>query len=363
MAWAVTQAAVELFNIVHIVRRYGPVGGMERYVWELTQELAAMGHQITVLCEACLADMPDDVQVIKLGSIRPKPRWLAHLRFSKRVSHWVSSNPEQDRIIHSHERTHVHHVTTFHGPPFAQVKNKPWWQRISPRIAANLYLEQRELCAPQVKAIIPNSTLIAAMLRQHYPAAAQRITAPIVPGVGSIPPRPNRAVAPDAGVIGFVGKEWQRKGLDIAVQIVAELRRQRPHLTFIVAGPNPDDIRHLFQGWDGGFELLGETDSTPLYAQFDLLLHPARQEPYGMVIAEARAAAIPVLVSENCGIANELNPASILPVDAPILDWVKACECLIGQASEAVTRDWQSVAQDQIVCYQAMNATPPANRT
>ncbi|MBL4775352.1 MAG: glycosyltransferase family 4 protein, partial [Mariprofundus sp.] len=260
-------------NIVQIVRRYGPVGGMERYVWELTRELATMGHQMTVLCEACLADPPDNVKVIELGTVREKPRWLAHLRFSKRVSDWVAANPDHGRIIHSHERTDVHHITTFHGPPFAQVKNKPWWQRISPRIAANLYLERRELCAPQVKVIVPNSSLIADSLCHYYPAINHRIASPITPGVGAIPARPKRSVAQDAGVIGFVGKEWKRKGLDIAVQIVAQLRRQRPHLKFIVAGPKPDDIRHLFQDWNGGFELLGETDSTPLYAQFDLLLH------------------------------------------------------------------------------------------
>jgi len=340
-------------NIVQIVRRYGPVGGMERYVWELSKELAAMGHPVTVLCEELCADKaPDHVQTVTLGCVRKKPRWLAHLRFSKRVSDWVRANPDDKRIIHSHERSNVHHITTFHGPPFARVNDKAWWKRISPRIAANLYLERRELCGAQVKAIIPNSTLIADALAHYYPQAADHLTAPITPGVGSIPTRPNRQVPADGGVIGFVGKEWKRKGLDIAVQIVAELRRQRPNLTFIVAGPKPDTISHLFADWHDGYQLLGETDSTPLYAQFDLLLHPARQEPYGMVIAEARAAALPVIVSDACGIADELDQTSVIPLDANIETWTEACHQQLGQTVEPSIRSWRSVAEDQVRCYQ-----------
>jgi len=34
-------------NIVLIVRRYGPVGGMERYVWEMSREIAELGHRVT----------------------------------------------------------------------------------------------------------------------------------------------------------------------------------------------------------------------------------------------------------------------------------------------------------------------------
>ncbi len=340
-------------NILHIVRQYGLVGGMERYVWELTGELAAAGHNITILCETLREKTaPQGVQVIELGSVQPKPRWLAHLRFSHRVAAWVKAHPDSKRMIHSHERTGVHQFTTFHGPPFASVKSKPLWQRASLRIFANLWLEKRELCAPQVKAVIPNSPLTADALKQYYPDIASHLAPVIAPGVGDIHPRARRTVINDGGKIGFVGKEWKRKGLDIAVQIVAELKKQRPQVEFIVAGPHPDEIRHLFKGWDGGFQLLGEINSTSFYAQLDLLLHPARQEPYGMVIAEARAAGVPVLVSDNCGIASELDEDSVLNRDSGVSTWSQRCHALIGQQPEPVARSWKDVAEEQIRCYQ-----------
>jgi len=339
-------------NIALIVRRYGPVGGMERYVWELSRELAELGHHITILCEQLLAAAaPAGVSVVAFGAVAPKPRWLAHLRFSASVSAWLAAHPDAKRIIHSHERTGVHHFTTFHGPPFASVKSKPCWQRLSPRTYANLWLEKRELCAPQVRAIIPNSPLIADALRQYYPSAATRLTSPIAPGVGEIPARPNRQVQANGGVIGFVGKEWKRKGLDVAVAVVAELRQRRPDIEFIVVGPEPEEIRHLFQGWTGGFRLLGETDATPLYASFDLLLHPARQEPYGMVVAESRAAGVPVLISDACGIAAELDSDMVLGSQADVSDWAQAVEHRIGMQTTMIKRNWRTVAEEQLACY------------
>jgi UDP-glucose:(heptosyl)LPS alpha-1,3-glucosyltransferase len=339
-------------KLVYIVRRYGPVGGMERYVWELTKELAAMGHQVTVLCEKlATVAAPKGIELVQLGPIHRRPRWLAHLRFSRKVSAWVANNPDPKRIIHSHERTAVHDVTTFHGPPFAIVKRKPLWQRCSPRIFANLWLEKRELCGPQVKAVIPNSPLIADALKQYYPNIESHLTPAIAPGVGEIHPRAAHTVTSDGGNIGFIGKEWKRKGLDLAVKIVAELKKQRPQVKFIVAGPHPDEICHLFKDWNGGFQLLGEIDSTSFYAQLDLLLHPARQEPYGMVIAEARAAGVPVLVSDNCGITSELNENSILRLDSGINIWRKRCDELIGQHVESVVRNWRTVAEEQVLCY------------
>jgi len=344
-------------NIVLIVRRYGPVGGMERYVWEMSREMVALGHHVIILCEQlCSKSAHEGLRVVELGCVSPKPRWLAHLRFSVKVSAWLTAHQSEHMIIHSHERTGAHQFTTFHGPPFAAVKNKPWWQRISPRIVANLWLEHREVCGSHVKAVIPNSTLIADALHRYYPSVATRLTRPIAPGVSDIPARPAQQVSANGGVIGFVGKEWKRKGLDIAAAIVAEVRKKRPDLMFMVVGPDPDEIRHLFTDWRGGFTLLGETDSTPLYAQFDLLLHPARQEPYGMVIAEAQSAGVPVLVSDACGIASQLDHDAVLHTDANISDWAHAVEKHIGIQVNAVKRDWKTVAEEQLDCYRRHGA-------
>ncbi len=339
-------------KLIQVVRRYGPIGGMERYVWELTQELRDLGHEVLVLCEVCLADKPRGIIVHELGTIAPRPRWLALLRFGKNVARWLEENPQPVWLIHSHERLSGHRVTTFHGPPFATVRDMPWWRKISLRVAMQLYLERREL--ETAKLIVPNSPFIRERLAHYYPELAHKLTEPIVPGVAAMQMRETHSAPVDGGVIGFVGKEWQRKGLPLVVEIAACLRRTRPNLQLWVAGPDAAEIQHLFAGWQGGYRLLGWSDQAH-YAEFDVLLHPARAEPYGMVISEAMAARVPVVISAVCGAAAQVTPdaGAVLPLAAPPDTWAGAVEEQLRRstAPPRFVRSWNEVAQEYEKIY------------
>lgn len=347
-------------HILQVVRRFGPVGGMERYVWELTHQLTALGHHVQVLCERDLsAETLPNVEVHALGTIRSKPRWLSHIRFSNRVHNWIDQHHQADMIIHSHERLQDHYITTFHGPPFAQIYDQPIWKRLSLRAAMNLWLERRELLAPQVQRIVPNSIRIAEQLKTYYPTTASRLTTPVVPGVSSCPKRSPREITVDAGVIGFVGKEWKRKGLSMAIDIVSKLHETRPNLKFIVAGPAKESIQPLFAAVTFNYELLGETDVRNLYQQFDLLLHPAEKEPFGMVITEALSAGVPVIISDVCGATTEVTElnGTILSLDTPISAWVEAADHWLTHPTDQIdySRDWRQVAQEYEQFYKQIS--------
>ena len=347
-------------KLLQVVRRYGPVGGMERYVWELTQQLRDLGHEVEVLCEVCLAEKPHGIAVHELGTIAPRPRWLALLRFSKRVAGWLAANPHPGWLIHSHERLDAHHITTFHGPPFATVRDRPWWRKLSLRVAMQLYLERREL--ETTRYIVPNSQFIKRQLAHYYPELAHKLVEPIVPGVVAGEKRSPRCVPDDGGIIGFVGKEWQRKGLPLAVEIVKELRCNRPNLQLWVAGPAAAEVQHLFAGWQNGYRLLGWSNQAH-YAEFDVLLHPAKAEPYGMVISEAMAARVPVVVSDVCGAAAQVTPqaGAVLPLGTPPDAWVSAVEEQLRR-SESVpqfVRGWREVAQEYEAIYQESFPSQP----
>ena len=347
-------------NIIQVCRRFGPVGGMERYVWELCGELAKLDHQVHVLCEVNLCEEPlASVQVHELGAVHPKPRWLAHVRFSRHVQQWLAQHQSADMIIHSHERIANHHITTFHGPPFAKIRDFPIWKRCSMRAQMNLWLEKRELCSPQVQMIVPNSEAIAQSLQHYYPSIAQRITAPIVPGVADMPKRPSRAIPDDAGVIGFVGKEWKRKGLEKAINILNELVKLRPQLHFMVAGARSEEVQHLFHKTQFTYEILGETDVTSLYPKLDVLLHPASAEPFGMVITEALSAGVPVVISDCCGAVSEINPqrGSVLAVTAANETWAGELHQWLGRKDLRVQyqHSWRDTAIDYTRLYKSLH--------
>ena len=346
-------------KVLHIVRQFGPVGGMERYAWEVARAQAEMGMNVSILCEVCHDQDAANIQVHVIGQGLRRPRWLSALLFSRCVTRWIKEHPQTDTVIHSHETTGVHHITTLHGPPFARIKARGWWKMISLRVLANLWLEQREVCGPQVQKVIPNSTLISQALSKAYPCIGSRMASAIVPGVEPGPTRPARAIPADGGVIGFIGKEWRRKGLDIAVGIVQELRRHRPKLEFQVLGPDPEDVRHLFHDWQGGFQLLGKTDAQPHLPNMDLLLHPARYEPFGMVITEALAAHVPVVISDMCGASDELQPGlgKLLKDGSPVSDWAAACEDILNRQSSIpdYQRSWQQVAKEYMEIYRTLD--------
>jgi UDP-glucose:(heptosyl)LPS alpha-1,3-glucosyltransferase len=344
-------------HLLHVVRRYGPVGGMERYVWNLTRQLQKLGYGVTVVCERCYVDKPEGISVYELGEIAQRPRWLAAMRFDWRVKKWLESNPQKNTVIHSHERISSHDITTFHGSLFATVLEKPWWRLISLRVAMQLYLERRELAV--AKCIVPNSQYIKEQLAHYYPEFAHKLSKPVTPGVESGKSRDPYPVPASGGVIGFVGKEWKRKGLILAAAAVKQLRLSRPGLQFVVIGPSVHSVRHLFVSWSGGY-LLKEWGSQVDYSELDVLVHPAKSEPYGMVICEAMAAQVPVVVSDVCGASDDVSADAgvVLSLEASIDDWAEAIDEQLKRTKRVpkFERDWCCVAQEYQAILRAMDS-------
>jgi UDP-glucose:(heptosyl)LPS alpha-1,3-glucosyltransferase len=334
---------------------------MERYVWELSRALADRGYQLHVLCEELCSDkVPDGIQVHSLGPGIAKPRWLGHVVFSRRVTRWWRQYRQPGWLLHSHERCAVHDLTTFHGPPFAPVRERPLWKRLSLRVWVNLRLEEREVNARGVGLVVPCSTLIGDQLRRYYPDAAARVTHPILPGVEPLPARPSRPVASRGGVMGFIGFEWKRKGLDVAVDVARLLMKQRPDLEFWVAGASRADIQSLFAGYEGKVRFLGRVDPAEFYSGLDLLIHPARQEPFGMVVMEAMAARVRVIISSECGSQSEVTAehGRVLSLDADRQAWADACDELltVNGPRPGYARPWGAVAREYDALYRRIAA-------
>jgi UDP-glucose:(heptosyl)LPS alpha-1,3-glucosyltransferase len=275
------------------------------------------------------------------------------MQFGDTVNTWLQANPRHGWLIHSHERVNCHDITTFHGSPFATIFEKPWWRLISLRVVMQLFLERRELSV--AKRIVPNSEFMKQQLTHYYPQFAHKLTEPMAPGVTSAVLREDRNVPSDAGVIGFVGREWKRKGLLLAIAAIQQLRRDRPNLKIVVIGPDVANVKKLFAHWQGGYELIGWTDQVR-HSDFDVLLHPAKAEPYGMVISEAMAARVPVVVSDVCGAAADVahDAGAVLPLTAKLDAWVDAIGRQLRRTDPVpcFVRAWREVAQEHEQLYQ-----------
>ena len=342
-------------KITQVVRRFGQCGGMESYVFHLTRALDELGVKVAVLCEEICNDPPKSVDIVCLNKPLIKPSWLSLLLFSREVGRFYKKNNRELGLVHSHERTAIHDITTFHGPPFARIYDYPSYRLLSVRTQAYLFMERRELLGAQVQCVVPNSGLIRDSLSKYYPLVSNRLVSPILPGTGDISVRPHRVVPSKGGTIGFIGKEWKRKGLDLVIQICKNVLIRRPDLQLLILGPQEFEIATLLRDYPGKVVALGWAQSSLVFAEMDLLLHPAREEPYGMVVAEAMAARVPVVISDQCGAKESVNSevGSVMGINQPLNEWAKVVEVWLTNTQEikTISRNWKTVALEQIELY------------
>lgn len=202
-------------------------------------------------------------------------------------------------------------------------------------------MEKEELLGPSVQMILTVSTKVRDELLNRYPGVQNQKLGMAWPGVkpSNIDAKEQKRASLNDLRFLFVGREWKRKGLDIAVSIVREFRRSYPGATLTVFGPVdeelPRSIRSVgwmtIRGWSRGI----------CWSDFDILLHPARNEPFGMVVAEARAHGLPVLMSSNVGAADhQFSNISILDLDSPVRSWSEAAKRLVLEADNISEIKW-----------------------
>ena len=138
--------------------------------------------------------------------------------------------------------------------------------------------------------------------------------------------------------------------------VSTELMKLRPNIEMIILGPEESEIAHLVKNFSDNIKFLGWQPSHAIFPTLDLLIHPASIEPYGMVVAEAMAAGVPVLVSDNCGVCPDVVPSrgSVLSLSDSPGTWAASANSWLAKSHlsyPAFRRDWQSVANEYAVVY------------
>ena len=291
-------------HVIHVVRRFSLAGGMEAYVWHLVHQLVDRGVSVTVLCVHSDPCFDKKIHIVKIAVTESKRRYLAMLKFSLSVDEWWSENKEKYRgaLVHSHERTNIHNITTFHGPPMASIREaKPFLSLVSPRIKSWLALERRELCVDRVKVVLPVSELVRNAIEGYYPSVKSKILMGAYPGVSEdkVDCPEGRTVKNNHIKVLFVGKEFRRKGLSFAIEVIGALRSAGIDATLDIYGVRADQVPRKLN-LKGFTRFHGYSDVIP-WEDYDVLIHPASNEPFGMVVAEAIQKGLAVVASTQVG--------------------------------------------------------------
>lgn len=137
----------------------------------------------------------------------------------------------------------------------------------------------------------------------------------------------------------LVGVEWKRKGVDIALDIVAKLNENSLagyHYTLTIVGlDKPSDFTQSDVIFKGRLDKNDPAELSSLqaeYEQADLFLLPTQAEAAGIVFAEAAMYALPVFTYNTGGVSQYVlngKTGYALPTSANSTDFVQQIEALV----------------------------------
>jgi glycosyltransferase involved in cell wall biosynthesis len=376
-------------KIAVLNRVFAPTGGgAERYSIALVEQLAAR-HEIHVFAQEINHQWPG-VHYHRIACWFKKPRWLNQLWYALATQLAIRrAEGEGFDIVHSHENVwhgnvHTMHVKTVQRSLFEGLSGSALWLRrikiaLSPRLLTYLKFERARLQPRPGLAVVAASQPLQAELLAQYPHLANVICT-ITPGVTMPTQRLTQQQARAAlGVpaqgqyIAFIANDYARKGLPTLLKALQGL----PDVRLLVVG-NASQIPQFKAtaqslSLDQRVYFLGPlSDVSPVYFAANVLAHPTLEDTFAMVVLEAMAHGLPVVVSgsEFCGVSgllidgvhallldNPQDPQALQIALQTVLNSSSAHQhlSLAGQ-SFAQQHNWQAVAQQYQTLYESLRA-------
>jgi glycosyltransferase involved in cell wall biosynthesis len=300
-------------------------GGAESYSIALVEQLAAR-HDIHVFAQQINHQWPG-VTYHTLPSPVTRPRWINQIWYAT-VTWWATRRGFD--IVHSHENTWHGQVQTVHVLPvkytlFNGLSLWPLsirWLKVltSPRLMAYLWLEHLRFSGRNKAHIVVTSGSLASQMLRVYPRVSGRLTV-VSPGVSmavGIAASARQLAArqrlnlPESGRgVLFVGNDYRKKGLATLIKALVQL----PESTWLAVVGSTAQLPEFtaqaqIAGVHGRIFFLGALDEiSDAYVASDCLAHPTLEDTFGMVVLEALAHGLPVVVSSEqyCGISSLLT--------------------------------------------------------
>jgi D-inositol-3-phosphate glycosyltransferase len=321
----------------------GDAGGMNIYVIEAAQNMAAMGVKVDIFTRRTDADIADVVEVspgvrviqLTVGPIsgvtkEQLPTFIPALsaEFKKSLS-----ETKYD-VIHAH-----YWISGKVAMPVAKELNIPLVHTMHTMARVkNLNLAEGEVPEPMIRvqgetqvvaaadSLIANTDAEAASLVSLYEACPDNVSV-VSPGVnlkvftagaGKAAAREFVGLPKDAHIITFVGRIQPHKGPEVLIRSIAEMVHHSPHLrpkliANIIGGAsgvNQSEVERLKElvTWLGIDDVVRFAPPVPRedlpqwYRAADLICVPSYSESFGLVALEAQACGTPVVATAVGGL-------------------------------------------------------------
>jgi glycosyltransferase involved in cell wall biosynthesis len=339
-------------RLLHVTHQYRPaIGGAERYITDLSEELARRGHQVDVYTSRSVdyrswrGDLPrfeqlDGVNVHRFSALpRTKLAWRAlaygfkhywrtgRRRFEPLI--FYGNGPiclgMFSAILRRARRYDLVHINNLHYSQAITAYIAARLRRLPIIITPHVHAEQRVTHdVHYMHSILRGSDAVLAVTHTEKEYLIKRgwNREVIVGGNGlqldrfpSLDQRQCRDCfdLPDHGfVILFLGRKTEYKGLDMCLEAFAALRQQRQDVYFLAVGPETEFSRQLWPRYNGleGITVRGmvsDEERLAALAACDVLVMPSVGEAFGIVYLEAWAYRKPVIGARIASVSSVIS--------------------------------------------------------
>jgi UDP-glucose:(heptosyl)LPS alpha-1,3-glucosyltransferase len=305
-------------RIAVVIPKFGLVGGAEGFAAELTERIAADPRFEVHVFANRWADSSGRIVFHQVPIVR-FPKFLTAASFAWFAGREISAAGPFD-LIHTHDRIFRADVYTMHGIPHRRWIREVRKKGMSLFDRALACVEDRLVSEGGCRRFMAVSELTRRIFLEEYPVDPARVTV-VRPGIDATSyAKLNRSacrreirerfgIDPEDPVILFVSMNFAIKGLDLLLRGLGCLRKRDPAGRFrlLVVGRGDEKgygrlARELGIGDAVIFAGAVAREKLPeFYLAGDLYAMLSRFDTFGMVVLEAMAAGLPVLISGSVG--------------------------------------------------------------
>ncbi|MGF6879561.1 glycosyltransferase involved in cell wall biosynthesis [Paraburkholderia sp. MM5477-R1] len=328
--WAYGRTSLKTLHIIpSIDARYGgPAEALKR----LATELRLSGHSVDIVCldSPVHADQTDDVafdRVVRLG------HYAGKYALSFRLVRWLIQHGRRydaivvDGIWQFHSAAAVFSLGPRKIPYFVMPHGMldPWFNVGHPlKYAKKLvyWLLVERYVVSRAKGVLFTTESERKLARQAFPmyrAKELMMTIGTSPSPALDAPELSKwTTAGESGrrkLILFLGRIHEKKGCDLLIRSFHDLREAATDYQLVIAGPDNDGLavklrreadRLGLAGRITWLDMVTGIDKWSLLQAADVMVLPSHQENFGVVVAEALACGVPVLLTDKVGIWREV---------------------------------------------------------
>lgn len=393
----------------------GDAGGMNIYVVESAERMAAMGVSVDIFTRRHNPDLPDTVELspgvrvrhLNIGANTATKEELPALIPNLADAFSAILENEKYDVLHSHywisgkvampaaKKFGIPLAHTMHT--MARVKNMNLAEGERPEPMIRVQGETQVVAAAD--ALIANTDAEAASLVSLYEACPDNVSV-VSPGVdlytftagdGRKAAREAIGLPQDAHILAFVGRIQPHKGPEILIRAVAEMLNHSPHLrskliTVIMGGASGSGLGEVERlkdlvSWLNISDIVRFENPVPRsqipqwYRAADLVCVPSYSESFGLVALEAQACGTPVVATAVGGLRTAVadgisgvlvdghNPRAWSSVLARLIQEPQRRVLLsMGAIEHASHFGWDATARGTLDIYDRIIATSASAR-